>query len=716
MKIVGLELSGFRGFAKTQAFDLNADAIIVVGANGNGKTSLFDGILWALCGRIPRLAAEGASVVSLYAESGQARALLTLCDAAGRLFKVTRSCDRETGEARVALETPEGLLSGPSAEGRLLQLVWPEAQTGTEPLAALASVLTRSVYLQQDVLRHFIEPADDHDRFTSVSELFGAGRVTELQGALERAKKAWSTVTNQRVSDLEETRLVLANVLARARELTARYPSVATPVNPAEWSKWWTELNALGITGTAPEPVARDAGRAIDTAIKEIEMKRVASERSGQSLRLLQPQLVQLEALPPRGDVAELRARSVALTNELSTLRQSVTQEQDRQAEMRRMQAELKQKDEQLRVLALLALEHLGDHCPVCAQSIDRAKTHQRLTAITQKGGEPLPDSSSTKLNELLALVAAKEKEIGGLELSIRTEQQREMEADMLRKFVQARFVEHGISAEESSVRARQLEEGISKNDSHAARLKELQHQGEALALAVSQSVAQLALSETKVESERLQKLIQERQQAIASRNASGEMAQRVIEGLREAASAVVEQRLQQVEPLLQNIYSRIDPHPAFETVKFLSRVTKGRGLLSTVVQDSQEDLSCQHPPLVMSSSQVNALAVSIFLSFNFGVTQPPLASLLLDDPLQCLDDVNLLGLVDLLRRTKDRRQLCVSTHDQRFANLLARKLRPADTTGRTIVIELVGWQREGPEVHTREILSDPVPLRLAAS
>lgn len=716
MKLVGLELSGFRGFAKTQAFDLKADAIIVVGANGNGKTSFFDGILWALCGRIPRLVADNSSVVSLYAESGQARALLTLCDDANRLFKITRSCDRESGETRVSLETPEETLSGPSAEGRLLQLIWPEAQTGTEPLAALASALTRSVYLQQDALRHFIEPADDHDRFTSVSELFGAGRVTELQSALERAKKAWSTITNQRAGDLEETRLVLANVQGRARELTTRFPVAALPINSAEWTKWWTELNSLGITVTASEASSRDAGRAIDTAIKEIEIKRVAADRSGQSLRLLQPQLEQLMALPPLAEIAGLRARSVELTNELGTLRQAVTQEQTRLAEMRRMQAVLKQKDEQLRVLASLALQHLSEHCPVCAQTIDQAEIRQRLTEMTENGDQPLPDPSSTKLNELLALVADKEKEVGRMELSIRTEQQRELETDMFRKSVQARFVENGISAEGTPLRARQLEEAIAKSDGHASKLKELQQQGESLALAVSQSVAQGALSETKVEIERLQKIVQQRQQALASRNAAGDMAQRVIEGLREAASAVVEQRLQQVEPLLQNIYSRIDPHPAFETVKFLSRVTKGRGLLSTVVQDSQEGRSSPHPPLVMSSSQVNALAVSIFLSFNFGVTQPPLASLLLDDPLQCLDDVNLLGLVDLLRRTKDRRQLCVSTHDQRFANLLARKLRPTDAEGRTIVIELVGWQREGPLVYTREIHSDPVPLRLAAS
>jgi recombinational DNA repair ATPase RecF len=46
LRLVSLEVAGFRGFPQLREFDLNADAVIVVGANGNGKTSLFDGILW----------------------------------------------------------------------------------------------------------------------------------------------------------------------------------------------------------------------------------------------------------------------------------------------------------------------------------------------------------------------------------------------------------------------------------------------------------------------------------------------------------------------------------------------------------------------------------------------------------------------------------------------------------------------------------------------
>jgi hypothetical protein len=112
----------------------------------------------------------------------------------------------------------------------------------------------------------------------------------------------------------------------------------------------------------------------------------------------------------------------------------------------------------------------------------------------------------------------------------------------------------------------------------------------------------------------------------------------------------------------------------------------------------------------------MNALAVCTFLSLNLGVSRPPLDTAILDDPLQSLDDINLLGLIDLLRRTKDQRQLFVSTHDARFGQLLARKLRPGSSKKRTVVIELEGWSRTGPTITARDVHCDPVPLRLVAA
>src|SRR5207247_3957924 len=189
MRLLSIELSGFRGFAQRQEFDLDADAVVVIGANGHGKTSLFDGILWALSGRIPRVKNADSSFVTRYSETGQARVALRLKDGPnGNVFAVTRSFDGK--ERRITFETSDGSYQGPSAEGKLIDLVWSDAAAASDPGEALASVLTRSIYLQQDMIRQFIDAASPQERFAAVSELVGAGRITELQDSLERSKKA----------------------------------------------------------------------------------------------------------------------------------------------------------------------------------------------------------------------------------------------------------------------------------------------------------------------------------------------------------------------------------------------------------------------------------------------------------------------------------------------------------------------------------------------
>ena len=112
MRLQSIELSGFRGFAHRQEFDLDADAVVVIGANGHGKTSLFDGILWALSGRIPRLKNDDSSLVSMYAETGQARVALR-CKGGpnGDLFVITRSFNGK--ERRITFETSGGSYQGP---------------------------------------------------------------------------------------------------------------------------------------------------------------------------------------------------------------------------------------------------------------------------------------------------------------------------------------------------------------------------------------------------------------------------------------------------------------------------------------------------------------------------------------------------------------------------------------------------------------------------
>mgnify|MGYP000025503088 FL=1 len=69
-----------------------------------------------------------------------------------------------------------------------------------------------------------------------------------------------------------------------------------------------------------------------------------------------------------------------------------------------------------------------------------------------------------------------------------------------------------------------------------------------------------------------------------------------------------------------------------------------------------------------MSSGQLSAVAVAFLLCMNQVYGTHQISSLLLiDDPVQTIDDVNMVGLVDVLRYGFGDRQIFLSTHEQTF-------------------------------------------------
>jgi hypothetical protein len=197
------------------------------------------------------------------------------------------------------------------------------------------------------------------------------------------------------------------------------------------------------------------------------------------------------------------------------------------------------------------------------------------------------------------------------------------------------------------------------------------------------------------------------------ARIATGEMANRLLAGLRSASTRIVTEELDRISPLLQSIYSSVDPHPSFRTVRFLTSISRGHGQVWTSVQDKSADQLVTEPSLVLSSSQLNVLAVCTFLTLNLAIETLPLQVVAMDDPLQSLDTVNLLGLSDLLRRVRVFRQILVSTHDDRLADLMARKLRPVTEKSRTRIIKFEAWTRDGPVVEQYDVPADQTPMKL---
>jgi hypothetical protein len=169
------------------------------------------------------------------------------------------------------------------------------------------------------------------------------------------------------------------------------------------------------------------------------------------------------------------------------------------------------------------------------------------------------------------------------------------------------------------------------------------------------------------------------------------------------ASAAVADRRFRLLAPLVGDIFRRLDPHPVFKALDFALGVYRERGVADPIVRDIETGIDAD-PLLVFSSSQMNVAALAYFLAFGWASGRDSMPFVLLDDPLQSLDDVNALGFADLCRHMRRQRQLILSTHDGRLADLLERKLAPRSPAESTLVLEFGPWSRQGPSITRREV------------
>lgn len=72
-----------------------------------------------------------------------------------------------------------------------------------------------------------------------------------------------------------------------------------------------------------------------------------------------------------------------------------------------------------------------------------------------------------------------------------------------------------------------------------------------------------------------------------------------------------------------------------------------------------------------------------------------------MDDPIQSMDEVNILAFIDLLRLfiEKYNKQIIISTHNYTFYNMMLKKLRFQNIA----VIEYEGYSEKGPSIREQE-------------
>ena len=609
MRIVSVEARGFRAFRDRERFNLDGDVVLVVGANGQGKTSLFDAILWAVTGKISRLK-NRASTVSLYSDSGEAVVELTVACDDGQTLVVTRHSDGQ--KDRLLVRDGISEFRGEEAEYELARRLLPDGLNANEsPMATLRSAFERGVYLQQDVLTGFLTADTDQQRFNSISELIGVGLATELQIALESSRKAWSRANNQMDSALTSQEEHLRRLRYQLRETTEA--ASATGLSAEEWAAWWVEARRLGVSeSVSPSIDAPESHVAIDAAMAELRAVRMSRERRGARLREL---ATILRELPPKAlKLEELHLAADESVLALEGARQSLARAEVTLKKIQRRETETRMERHELRTLAEIALRHLGELCPVCQQTYDTDSTRRRLKSLLSSNfDDPDPPTVRPDLARTAQYVEEMENQVATTAAVLKDARQQEQIRMQGQERIRISLTELDINAPGGGDLFGAIESAMKDNDRYLESLSAVGMRGESLALSLARAGQLARKAELEREVHRVNLELGMVRREIQARKDTGELISNMIDGLRHASSNIVDAELKKLHHLLRRIYSTADPHPEFRDVRLIARMHQGRGRVLAEISDSRRGHRIDDPGAFLSSSQLNVLAVSVF-------------------------------------------------------------------------------------------------------
>jgi hypothetical protein len=706
VRLTEIALENFRGVRLRSAFALDAQVVLFVGPNGTGKTSVFDAFVWLLLGDIPRLAPHALRRTDDYIVNSydpEAPAIVSLrFEAAGRPYVATRTGNRSKSSLTVRSANSE-------VEGASLQTLVGSSQLPVDEL------LRTSGLLQQDDLRSLLRdrPAD---RYRLLVRLLGL----DVLQRFEAKSRSWHQTTKSSATDAaraaEAERVRLVDLVSRLETSQAVVNQRAAPVDLAELRS--ALAAAEGVVEFSPESSKDPAQVASDSNALVSEIDSVLAIVDEQSTER-----------PPSVDQVALDDLESRVTESLVALSELAGQTQAAGAAL----SALEHSHGQLGSLAQIAIPLLeasptsadGLHaCPVCTTLVDegsvaaglseRASGSIELSAAIkdlesartrQKKAEESVRLLQSRLAEAKRLSReSSERERSNRSLLSRIRSFSSLEAVSLPRVKSLLDSPLELGGTDSSESLRMVLPEIDVARSHLSSISVVAGQ-------VSRRIqASLSLSTQSSEVPRLLAAIESGRASLAEkvllaegRQASESDASELARQTTIAVQNIVAERFSAVEPLLNDIYGRLDPHPTFKKLGFTIEPYWAKGTATATVFDEATSVSA-NPMLIFSAAQTNIVVLSAFLALGWAAPSGSLPFVLMDDPLQSLDDVNVLGFADLLRQIRSRKQIVLSTHEERFARLIERKLTTGGDPASISIHRFRGWDRNGPVREATEV------------
>ncbi|PEB61979.1 hypothetical protein COM86_21710 [Priestia megaterium] len=180
------------------------------------------------------------------------------------------------------------------------------------------------------------------------------------------------------------------------------------------------------------------------------------------------------------------------------------------------------------------------------------------------------------------------------------------------------------------------------------------------------------------------------------------ESVQEILLNIKKAVDTLNNKMIDELFDTVQKVFVHINSHPLYNKLEF-SKEHRNRAyrLLIYALTGQSETEVPANASYIFSSAQVNSIALSFFIAMALHQNWSPLQLIGLDDPIQSMDEINVLAFIDLLRLFVEQynRQIIISTHDYTFYKMMLRKFRFQNVS----VIEYEGYSEKGPSIRTQE-------------
>lgn len=644
MKLAFVEAEGFRGFRDKVRIDFAKGFTVLTGRNGVGKSTIFDAIEYALTGTLSkyRVDKSGADKLEDYIWwRGQGIAAsnyvkVGFIDDQNRTLEVVR--DR-SGEATKREDLERALCTPSGKPENALRHMCQTSIIRDELITSLSFDLTEGerfalVYDAQGSI-----DSSDHGRRAQEILAVAKRTVDDCQRAYDEGRARLS----QSLADLASSK----DRASKAGDITAALSLLDA------------ELPAIGDSAAGKLAAARKM-------LTDRRLRLGTLTRLGEDERSL---LAEAAAL----NTAEFQSSKAALLVRRKELETHAAEAAALLSSAKKVLALEEQKDSLANSLSDLLRhgQHVGLHdgrCPLCNANRTPDEFAQGLRALEvrlQSSGSDI-QGARTAVDDAIAGGRAASAELEECAKSIaqlesRESSLREREFAIVQKL-------NAVADSPHQPRFGQVQLFVAHERS---RLVDLERA--ILTLEGSRSIDQIAELEVKTEILRSDSdLLSER---LTKAKRAHTVAKNLDHAVRRARVEVSDERLASLRPILTDFYQRLRPHSDWRTIRYSIRGDVTR-LLSLRVGD---DIN---PQFVFSSGQRRAAGLAFLFAVHVSRPWCLWQSLLLDDPVQHIDDFRALHLVEVLAALgSSRRQVICGVEDPALADLMYRRLLGSSTS-----------------------------------